>query len=120
MTPQSRDDIDRLIESTNVVEAQMALGNFWRQSPTPASAGFIVSRFEKLRERLSLTRCKVAILRSFTVEPSVPLLRAMAFGGGIDVNVRFGDFNTYAQEILDAKGWLYSDSPDVVILAVQT
>ena len=50
---------------------------------------------------VSLTPCRLAILRSFTVEPVVPLLRAAAFLGGIDLTVKTGEFNAYAQEILD-------------------
>ncbi|HKB05169.1 MAG TPA: HAD-IIIC family phosphatase, partial [Gemmataceae bacterium] len=86
----------------------------------PATAGFVVSRFEKLRPSLSLVPHRLAILRSFTVEPVVPLLRAAAFLAGIDLTVHVGDFNTYAQEILDANSTLYQFGPDTVLLAVQT
>ena len=115
-----RDEIDALLNGSDPVRARAALAQLWRQSPNLATAGFVLTRFEKLREMLPFSRCKLAMLRSFTVEPAVPLLRAMAFVGGIDLNIRLGDFNTYAQEILDAAGWLYSHKPDVVILAVQT
>jgi FkbH-like protein len=115
-----RDEIDRLIASGDGHSAASALANLWRQSLGPATAGFVVGRIDRVRELLSLTSCRVAILRSFTVEPAIPLLRAMGFVGGIDLEVRLGDFNAYAQEILDRSSWLYSWKPDVVILAVQT
>ena len=120
MPQASREEIDRLIQEGDASRARAALAQLWMESPTPGVAGFVVSRFEPLRPHLSFTCCRVAILRSFTVEPAVPLLRAMGFCGGIDLDVRLGGFNAYAQDILDAAGWLYGFSPDVVILAVQT
>jgi FkbH-like protein len=43
----------------------------------------------------------------------------MAFVGGIDLDVRLGDFNTYTQDILDPGSWLYTYAPNVLILAAQ-
>jgi FkbH-like protein len=62
----------------------------------------------------------VAILRSFTVEPLVPLLRADAFSSGLDLAVHVGDFNAYPQELLDSESAIYRFQPDCVILAVET
>jgi FkbH-like protein len=63
---------------------------------------------------------RVAFLRSFTLEPAIPLLRAEAYANGIDLDVRIGDFNAYSQEILDKESTLYTFSPDIAFLAVQT
>jgi FkbH-like protein len=60
------------------------------------------------------------VLRSFTVEPAIPLLRASAFCNQIDLTVQLGDFNAYAQELLDHKSSLYAFAPNVVVLAVRT
>jgi FkbH-like protein len=65
-------------------------------------------------------RLKVAFLRSYTVEPAIPLLRAMARLEGIDLTVKVGEFNSYAQEVLDPEGWLYEFDPDLIFLACQT
>lgn len=116
----SRASIDELIEGDDYTGAQIDLGRFWRQSPTPAVASFVVSRFQKLRGNVPMVTSKVALLRSFTLEPVVPLLRAMGFTSGLDLDVQIGDFNTYAQEILDPNSRLHAFSPDIVILAVQT
>ena len=62
----------------------------------------------------------MAVLRSFTVEPLVPLLRAAGFANGLDLTVWTGDFNAYAQEILDSESRLYGFAPDAILLAVQT
>ena len=120
MPETSRETIDRFIEEGDATQARVALVRLWSESSTPSVAGFIVSRFEQLQARLAFTSCRVAMLRSFTVEPMVPLLRAGAFCAGISLDVRVGQFNTWSQEILDAGSWLYQFSPDVVILAVQT
>jgi FkbH-like protein len=68
---------------------------------------------------VSLLPCRLAVLRSFTVEPVLPLVRAGALAGGIDLTVELGGFNTYAQEMLDAGSALYRSRPQVVVLAVQ-
>jgi FkbH-like protein len=113
------DEVDRLIAAGKNENAVAMLGEVWRRDRSPALAGFVVSRFEALRVNLSLDTRRAAILRSFTVEPVIPLLRAGAFLAGIDLTVRVGDFNAYAQEVLDPASWLYGFAPDIVILAVQ-
>jgi FkbH-like protein len=100
--------------------AHVALAELWSQHATPSKASYVVSRYEQLRPHLPLSSCRLALLRSFTVEPVVPLLRAAALVHGIDLTVQIGGFNTYAQEILAPTSQLYRFAPDVVILAVQT
>ena len=78
------------------------------------------ARLDQLRDKLPLTKFKLAILRSFTVEPIVPLLRAEAFAYGIDLEIHLGDFNTYVQDIVDAGSSLYRFAPNAVVLAVRT
>src|SRR5215469_11261719 len=119
-TSNLRGEVDRLLEDAEWSSAAARLRDVWRAESSSASAAFVVSRFEKLREKISLLPFRVAILRSFTVEPIVPLLRAEAFYFGIDLSVHVGDFNAYAQEILDSESSLYRFAPDAVILALQT
>ena len=115
-----REEIDQLIDSGEATKASMLLDQLWRQNPSPALAGFVVSCFERLRPKLAPVSCRIAILRSFTVEPIIPLLRAGAIANGFDLIVQVGDLNAYAQEVLDPTGNLYHFSLDIVILAVQT
>ena len=115
-----RQQIDVHTAAGEALPAARLLAEYWRSENTSAAAGFVVSRFEKIRERLPLLRYRLAILRSFTVEPMVALLRAMAFTAGIDLEIRLSEFNAYAQEMLDPAGPLYAFRPDAVILAVQT
>ncbi len=118
--PDLRSQVDTLIASGDADGAQLRLAELWRAESTSATAAFVVARLEKLRGKLNLRPYKLAILRSFTVEPVVSLLRAAAFGYGLDLTVHVGDFNVYAQEILDKDSALYKFAPDAVILAVRT
>ena len=111
-----RKDADRLVDA-GADRAAPVLREIWLNDGGPSTAAFVVSRFERLRPRLRLTPWRLAILRSFTVEPMVPMLRAGAFAAGIDLTIQVGEFNAYAQEILDGDSALYRFAPDAVILA---
>jgi len=119
-----RAQVDALIAEGAFDLAVRRLAELWRRDPASGTASFVTSRIdelrEKLRDNLSLAKFKLAILRSFTVEPIVPLLRAEAFAHGIDLEVYVGDFNTYVQDILDSQSSLYRFAPNAVVLAVRT
>jgi len=119
-----RAEIDALIAQRTFDIASRRLAELWRRDPASGTASFVTSRFDELRDKmrgnLALTKFKLAILRSFTVEPIVPLLRAEAFAYGIDLEVHVGDFNTYVQDILDGQSSLYRFAPNAVVLAVRT
>ena len=115
-----RAEIDGHIAAGDTQQASRALARLWDADPGPAIAPFVVSRFEKLKDRLALTPYRLAILRSFTVEPLIPLLRAGAFAGGIDLSVHTGEFNVYAQEIFAPESALYRFQPQAVVLAIET
>ncbi|HVG30776.1 MAG TPA: HAD-IIIC family phosphatase [Pyrinomonadaceae bacterium] len=117
---ERRIEIDGLIASGEGGSAALRLAELWRREMSPAAAAFVVSTYESLRGRVPLLPYRLAILRSFTVEPLVPMLRAACFCAGIDLAVHVGGFNAQAQEILDPDGGLYRFGADAVILAVQT
>jgi FkbH-like protein len=115
----SRQAVEELVASGSP-EAARHLAAYWRQQKSPAAAHFVVGAFEALLPQLHLIDCRVTILRSFTVEPLIPLLRAAAFSAGIRLHLQISDFNVYVQEILDPESRLYRSKPHVVILALQT
>lgn len=115
-----RQEISELIASGKEASALSLLSQLWVQNPDSATAGYILSTVEKLRGKLPMSACRIAVLRSFTVEPCVPLLRAVSAVRGIDLTVYLCDFNTYVQDILNKDSGLYRFNPDIVILAVQT
>src|SRR5580704_1426243 len=92
-----RKEADEFIAAGSANLATLRLAELWRTESGTGTAAFVVSRYEKLRDKLSLTPYRLVILRSFTVEPAVPLLRAAAFVNGTDLAVLIGDFNAYAQ-----------------------
>lgn len=111
-------DIDNMINEGRWTEAHMALSELWRQKPSLSTATYVISRYETLKTQMNMIKTKLFILRSFTIEPCVSLLKASAYIGGIDLTIAVGNFNTYAQEILDPSSILYNFNPDTVILAV--
>jgi FkbH-like protein len=115
-----RAEIDQHIADGKFDRASSALRELWRREAGSATASFVSARLDQLRDKLSLAKFKLAILRSFTVEPILALLRAEAFAYGIDLEIHVGDFNTYVQDIVDAQSSLYRFAPDAVILAVRT
>jgi FkbH-like protein len=118
--PDLRREIDLAIAQGASAEARLRMDELWRLDPGLASAGFLLPRFEGLRRELNLQTYRLAILRSFTVEPLIPLLRTAAFAAGIDLELYVSEFNAHAQDLLDADSRLYSFAPDAVILATRT
>jgi len=96
------------------------LERLFDRAPRLASARFVTDRLARIPALLPRTQCRIAFLRSFTLEPVLPLLAAAAMLRGVDVTTYVGDFNRYAQELLDPRSPLDRFEPDVVVLAVQT
>ena len=114
-----RVEVDRLIAASEFDSASHRMAELWRREPAAGTASFLSARLDSIRSHIPLTKFRLAILRSFTVEPIVPLLRAEAFAYGIDLEVHVGDFNTYVQDILDAQSSLYRFAPNAAVLAVR-
>lgn len=113
-------EIDRLIASGEASAAVSLLPELWSQDKSASTASFLVSRYEQQRSNLNLTPHKLSVLRSFTIEPMMPLLKAPALVAGIDLTIQLSEFNAYVQEIVDPASSLYRFEPDTVVLAVQT
>jgi FkbH-like protein len=112
--------IDQCLQIGSYAEARALLCELWHKEPTAITAAFVLSRRQCLRESSGLKPMRVRILRSFTVEPVIPIFRAAAAIHGLDLTVDLGGFNTCAQEILEPDSELYASNPDVVFLAMQT
>ncbi|MEZ5353283.1 MAG: HAD-IIIC family phosphatase [Bryobacteraceae bacterium] len=115
-----RQQIEQAIAGGRFPEAKAAIDRMWASGASPATASFLVRCLDKIRGQAPLVPFKIRILRSFTVEPAVPLLRAGALAGGIDLTVDLGEFNAYAQEFLDPSSPLYTGGYRAVVLAVAT
>ena len=60
---------------------------------------------------------KVAVLRNFTVEPLLPVLKGEIARMGFFPDFYVGDYDTIASEVMSAQSNLYQFRPDVIILA---
>ena len=94
-----RDSIDRAITNQEWRRALTMLRSYFWGSPNLANALLVLKHMPALG--IAIQPCRLVFLRSFTIEPVVPLIRAMSGLYGIDLSVQVGDFNAYAQEILD-------------------
>lgn len=112
--------IDEQLEEGDYAGARVSARRYWEASPDASVARFIKSRTERLWHGQAIRTRRLAVLRSFTLEPVLPLLQAEAALAGIRLDAWIGDFNAYGQEILDPASPLYAHQPEAVILAVQT
>jgi len=120
MTSFLKDSFHQAIEQGDWHQALSRLRQFFAASQNLVGAQVILDQMEKLKKHLPTVPYRLAFLRSFTLEPVVPLVQAHAFLHAIDLKVEMGDFNTYAQEMLDPESKLYRWEPQAVILAIQT
>ena len=101
-----RQAIDAAIADRDFIGARALLGGLETGPLDAGWASFINSRFAKLQSAVPLRAFKLAVLRSFTIEPIVPVLRAVGLLAGLDIDLRLGAFNAYSQELLDPGSWL--------------
>ncbi|MBS2024570.1 MAG: HAD family hydrolase, partial [Deltaproteobacteria bacterium] len=111
--------IDREIARGAAQEAIALLRQHYEARPTLVTAAQVSQRVDKLGAQSGLSACRLFVLRSFTVEPLLPLLRAEAQLHGLALATAIGEFNAWQQEILDPASALHAHKPDVVLLALQ-
>ena len=111
---------DRHLAAGDWLRATAALRDHFNADPSLAAARAVLARLDGPSAPLDRAKTRVWVLRSYTIEPIFPLLRASALLESLDLQLRAGDFNAYAQEILDPQSPLYAFDPQLVVLAVQT
>jgi FkbH-like protein len=62
---------------------------------------------------------RVALLRSYTVEPIEPVLRLRLLLEGFRPSLWVGGYNQYVQEILDAQSALHQFRPDLIVMMIR-
>ena len=117
---QARVAYSQAVEAGDVAGMLAHAQQLLTSNPSLAVAQQIANTLPAQLPGRAAVACRVAILRSFTIETTVPFLRALSRLYGIDLPVKVGEFNSYAQEIIDPGSWLYEFDPQIIVLAVQT
>ena len=118
-----RTHIKQALDAKDAFLARALMAELWAAYPGPASAPLILSGFQALEDLgndVEANPLNICMLRSFAVEPCVPVLKAAALLNNIKLNVTLGEFNTYSQDILSPESPAYAPNMDCVILGVQT
>ncbi len=113
-----REQIEAFLAEGHRGGALAAARTYWQAEPSASVARYITSLAEKMWPQGRTSVHRVAFLRSFTVEPMVPMLQAEAALDGCRIEPWVGDFNAYGQDILNPASGLYASKPDTVVLAV--
>ena len=68
-------------------------------------------------ETSSLPTLRVAVLRNFTIDPLLPVLKGEIARAGFYPQVYLGDYDAVGRDVLDGDSALYQFHPDFIILA---
>jgi len=60
---------------------------------------------------------RIAILRNFTVEPLIPVLKGEAIRLGLAPDIYIGDFDAIAESVMNKESDLYSFNPNIIFIA---
>ncbi len=120
MINNSREAIIAAIDHHEWGTAKAALQQLFLESPTLSNAQFVLTQLSKVIDETKRLPFKLFFMRSFTLEPVLPILKAYSALYGIALETAIGEFNTYSQEILDPNSALYRTKPGMAVLAFQT
>lgn len=86
---------------------------------SPGYLGYIelgneIDALDAAQKNISL---RVAILRNFTIEPLLPVLKGQFYLSGFHTDFYIGDFDTIAGDAMNPESGLYSHRPQVIIIA---
>lgn len=110
--------IERYFSEGDAVSGRLALKRHLQQALSLGTAQWALKFRPDIRDSFPLFPFTLHILRSYTVEPLIPMLEALALVYDIDLTVSTGEFNTYAQDVLDTNNVLYREPPDCVYLGI--
>ena len=80
-----------------------------------AAAANLLDHMDPQASGLSLL--KVAILRNFTLDPLIPVIKGELALSGFYPRVHLGGYDTIAQDVLDPQSELYTFGPDLIFVA---
>lgn len=74
-----------------------------------------INNEKSLNESRGIT--KIAILRNFTIEPIIPILKSELFMSGFNVDFYISDYDTIAKSVLNSESSFFDFSPDIIFLS---
>lgn len=110
--------VERYFSEGDIVSGRIALRQHLQHAMSLGTAQWALQFRSCIQNEFSLHPFRLHCLRSYTVEPLIPMLEAGALVYDIELTVSTGEFNTYAQEILDTDSGLYRESYDCVYLGI--
>jgi FkbH-like protein len=60
---------------------------------------------------------RIAVLRNYTIEPLIPVIKGEAVRLGLAPDVYVGDFDAIAESVLNSASQLYKHKPDIILVA---
>lgn len=116
-----RDAIEALMAEGRLAEARAGLVALVETDRGAGAVAFVNRCIDSLagRRPAGLVDTQVFVLRTITLEPLAPRLRAMALRDGLNLRIAFGEYNQFEQEIA-GRGALPGDVvPEFVVVAAR-
>jgi len=66
---------------------------------------------------LGFNSYRIAILRNFTIEPLIPVIKGEAIRYGLAPDIYISDFDAIAESVMNESSDLYKKNPDIIIIA---
>ncbi len=100
-----------------VEDLQVALSRITKESTYSvyAAASNIIDRLDPKESRMPAL--KVVILRNFTIDPLIPVLKGEIASAGFYPVIHLGGYDTIAQEVFDSESAQYMAKPDLVFVS---
>jgi FkbH-like protein len=118
---ERRKAIEAHLAEGRFAEARAELAALAEEDRGAGTLAFVGRTLDALADRWpgGLTQTTLYVLRSITLEPLAPRLRAAGLRDGLDLRISFGEFNQFEQEIA-GRGALPADAPpEFVVVAAR-
>lgn len=107
--------VEDLCDAGRDGEARAWLRVLLEREPGAANVRFALRVFEPGADALPIVR--LALLSTFTIDPLVPVLRALGLAHGLSIETRVSPYDQIEAELLDPEGALWAFAPDVLAIA---
>ncbi len=113
-----REAVDAALKSGDVPGALHALRAMVAADRSRRTLALVDRALDQVDTSKELRTLSIYVLRSMTLEPLAPFVRAHGLAHGLDIRLRFGEYDQFEQE-LAGRGALPELAPDAVIFAAR-